>query len=858
MSDVVSTPVTITVDGRPVEITPGEVLIEAIARAGTYVPRFCYHPRMEPVGVCRMCLVEVDSPRGPTLQPACFLKATNGLNVVTNSDKVKKAQDGVLEFLLANHPLDCPVCDKGGECPLQDQAMAHGSGETRFIEEKRHFEKPISIGENVLLDRERCIQCSRCTRFASEVAGDPAIAFAGRGDNIEVAPSPTEPFDSIFAGNTVQICPVGALTAKPYRFSARPWDLEQVESTCTVCSVGCRITVQSSQNRVTRVIGVDADAVNHGWLCDKGRFTIEALDGTTDDVHLPTTRITTPMINRDGQLVSVSWSEALAHAATLLGDCAPEAVGFIGGASLTNEGAFAWERFARSVIGTDHLDAQFDDGLDPLLIQALPAATINEMASARVVVTLTGDLREEAPVLYLRLRSAVRKSTSLLEFTTGPSALSALATLALPVRPGDAPSVVSAIFDGVVPTGTLVTESQLQSARELLGDGEGVVVVVSRANAAESSAVVEAAVHRLVAHLPRARFLTNLRRSNGRGALDMGLSPVLQPGRQRAARSGRDTMSQLAAMRDGRQKAVVVLGGCLLGNVIDVEAARDALAKTAVISVTGHGGATLAYADVVLPAAVAHERTGTFTNLEGRVSAVHAKIAPPGAAWPDVDIAAELAEACGQHLGLTSVEHTAATIEEVTGYPALSVLEDQHFDGVVVGSSTMPTARTPMDPVAFPGIRSVDTVGLSTGSGAVASLEPRSLGTATTVTMSDVTLPAFTLPPLNAYALRAVVAKVLYDDGVTISATPALSGVRQATVVRVHPTDLERFAMGDGDQVVLASDHGTTQVTVTGDDRVIRGTVWVSSTTHDETGRRVQAYFVDEAEAVAYVRLGSQ
>jgi len=280
----VKTTVTISVNGRSLEAAPGELLIEAAERAGTYVPRFCYHPRMEPVGYCRMCLVEVDGPRGATLQPACYIKVTDGMSVVTDSEKVKKAQDGVLEFLLANHPLDCPVCDKGGECPLQDQTLTHGSGETRFIEEKRHFVKPIEIGELVLLDRERCIQCARCTRFSAEVSGDTEIAFSGRGDLIEVAPSPTVPFDSTFSGNTVQICPVGALTAKPYRFTARPWDLEQVESTCTTCAVGCRVAVQSSGNRLTRVLGVDSEPVNHGWLCDKGRFTIESVDGHQDDV----------------------------------------------------------------------------------------------------------------------------------------------------------------------------------------------------------------------------------------------------------------------------------------------------------------------------------------------------------------------------------------------------------------------------------------------------------------------------------------------------------------------------------------------------------------------------------------------
>src|ERR1700722_5971365 len=397
MTDVIRTTVTITVNGRSFEANPGELLIEAAERAGTYVPRFCYHPRMEPGGIFRMCLSEANPPRRATLQPACYLKVNDGMNVVTDSDKVKKAQDGVLEFLLANHPLDCPVCDKGGECPLQDQTLAHGSGETRFIEEKRHFVKPIEIGELVLLDRERCIQCARCTRFSSEVSGDTEIAFSGRGDLIEVATSPTTPFDSTFSGNTVQICPVGALTAKPYRFTARPWDLEQVESTCTTCAVGCRVAVQSSGNRLTRVLGVDSEPVNHGWLCDKGRFTLDSIDANakSSDVLSPATRITDPMVRVKGVLTPVAWGEALGEAAELLRAAAaqPNGVGAIGGAALTNEGAFAWERLLRGVLGTEHIDAQYGDGLNAALLQALPRATIDEAANARVVVTLTGDLR---------------------------------------------------------------------------------------------------------------------------------------------------------------------------------------------------------------------------------------------------------------------------------------------------------------------------------------------------------------------------------------------------------------------------------------------------------------------------------
>jgi NADH-quinone oxidoreductase subunit G len=241
MTDVApeKTTLTVTIDGKEIEARPGELLIAAAERAGTYIPRFCYHPRMKPVGMCRMCLVEVTGPRGPMLQPSCMVPVAEGMQVDTTSDSVKRAQDGILELLLVNHPLDCPVCDKGGECPLQDQTVAFGPGESRYVEEKRHWEKPIYLSPLVALDRERCIQCDRCTRFSDEIAGDPLISFMNRGAHTEVNTFPDDPFASYFSGNTVQLCPVGALTAKPYRFKARPWDLDQVESTCTSCSV-CR------------------------------------------------------------------------------------------------------------------------------------------------------------------------------------------------------------------------------------------------------------------------------------------------------------------------------------------------------------------------------------------------------------------------------------------------------------------------------------------------------------------------------------------------------------------------------------------------------------------------------------------
>jgi NADH-quinone oxidoreductase subunit G len=863
MTDVIRSTVTITVNGRSFEANPGELLIEAAERAGTYVPRFCYHPRMEPVGICRMCLVEVDSPRGATLQPACFLKVNDGMNVVTDSEKVKKAQDGVLEFLLANHPLDCPVCDKGGECPLQDQTLAHGSGETRFIEEKRHFVKPVEIGALVLLDRERCIQCARCTRFASDVAGDAQIAFAGRGDLIEVATSPTQPFDSVFSGNTVQICPVGALTAKPYRFNARPWDLEQIESTCTTCAVGCRVAVQSSGNRLTRVLGVDSEPVNHGWLCDKGRFTLESIDGneTSNEPLDAASRITEPLVRRNGTLVAVSWGEALAKAAELLRRASEkDSLGAIGGAALTNEGAFAWERLLRGVLRTDHIDAQYGDGLDAALVQALPRATIDEAANARVVVTLTGDLREELPILFLRLReSAVRYQRSIVELAFGASALRSVAAVSLPVRPGEAHLVAQALGDGALPLDVAFSQGELDSARQLIGDGNGVVFVVGRPNIAESADVIDFAVRRLAAQFPQATFLPALRRSNVMGALDMGLAPQLRPGRGfDAASTGRDALAQLEALRAGEQSALLLLGGCLLGNVLDEAGAREALDRADVVVVTGHGGASLAYADVVLPAAVQHERLGTVTNIEGRVTAVAPKIVAPGSAWPDVAIASELAEELGQSIGLASVEQAAKTIEETTGYPALSVLNDSTSDGVVVGDLAERSARRPLDPMAFPGIRSTEAVGLGANAGTtslsnVAAQTSTTSATLTTLGGSD----KLEVPLADSYSLRVNLSRRLFDNGIAVQGSPSLATLKAVSVLHLNHFDLDRLGVATGDVVGVTGARGSVRLPVALDDAVPRGVTEIAFASLDADGNDVVRPILDGGDVISQVRLES-
>ena len=400
--------VNLNVNGIEIESDPNKLLIEACEDSGIHIPRFCWHKRLDPVGMCRMCLVEVETPRGKMLVPSCTTEVSDEMVVDTESDVVKKAQEGVLEFLLINHPLDCPICDKAGECPLQDQTMAYGPGESRFVEEKRHFEKPINISEIILLDRERCILCARCTRFSDEISGDPLIEFIQRGNKTEVNTFPNEPFKSYFSGNTVQICPVGALTSTSYRFKARPWDLKSTRSTCNGCSMGCSIELNSSQNKMLRILGVDNDAVNQGWLCDKGRYNFEYLNSDS--------RLKTPLKKIDNELVEIEIQEVYSELSEVIKDRQTK-VNFLLGSNLTNEDYVAFREFSEIISQSEKSFYLNDDKLHlGLFGENVELAKIDDLNSSDAIVVWAEDLKEKIPVLYLRIRQAVKNGVKLVVF----------------------------------------------------------------------------------------------------------------------------------------------------------------------------------------------------------------------------------------------------------------------------------------------------------------------------------------------------------------------------------------------------------------------------------------------------------
>ena len=874
--------VSVIVNGQEIQAHPDELLIDACERNGTYIPRFCHHPRMNPVGMCRMCLVEVDTGRGSSLQPSCMVPVSDNMKVETETEVTKKAQDGVLEFLLINHPLDCPVCDKGGECPLQDQTMAYGPGESRFIEEKRHFEKPIPISDTVYLDRERCILCDRCTRFADEVAGDALIYFMDRGSNTQVNTFPDEPFASYFSGNTVQICPVGALTAKPYRFKARPWDLEETISTAWTDSVGSRITVQSSRNQVLRVLGVDADPVNWGWLSDKERFAFEALNSDS--------RLVAPMVRSNGQLETVGWGVAFERVVAALDGVDPNRVAVIGGARLNNEAQYAWAKLAKGVIGTDHVDAQLGDGLPAEVVLGLPRATIDDACRSGGTIILCGpDPKEDLGALYLRLRHAVvQDGATLIELTPHRTGLSNIAAHSLRPRPGEVGDLAAALVaaattpepadhedsgTGLGGSGYARQEhsgsgyarqehsgsgyarqehsgsgyarqehsgsgyarqqhsgsgyarqkhSLLAAARDISGP---VTVVLGRASLSESAdATVDAAV--ALSALGEVSFLSALRRGNIHGALDAGLAPGLLPGRTTLehgahrfvdawpgvpADVGHDTAGTLRAARAGEIDTLILLGADPLNDFPDAALARAGMAGAGtVIAVDLLPNDTItAVADVILAAAGPTESSGTFTNLEGRVSVCGQIVTAAGISRPDWMIAAEIAARLGADLGVDSpaaIRAELASVSEIHAPLTEATLEDSPVDGVLLN-----------------------------GNGDIAPPGPSGA----------------TSPVNDRYSLRLLTTRRMYDDGTALRHSPASSGHAAPLELRLNPVDFDKIGVQADTVVRVESARGRLDMPVQVDAGVPVGSAAVSWRTSGADCRPL----IDAAAMVTDVRV---
>jgi len=668
--------VTLTIDGVSVSVPKGTLVIRAAEQVGIQIPRFCDHPLLEPVGACRQCLVEVALPgpdgalrqmQGPPgrmkPQASCTLVASEGMEVKTQvtSEGADKAQTGVMEFLLINHPLDCPVCDKGGECPLQNQAMSNGRGESRFQEVKRTYPKPINISAQVLLDRERCVLCARCTRFSEQIAGDPFIALIERGALQQVGIYEKEPYESYFSGNAIQICPVGALTSADYRFRSRPFDLVSTPSVAEHDSCGAAIRVDHRRGKVMRRLSGNDPEVNEEWISDKDRFAFAY--AREDD------RLAYPRIREDGELRPASWPEAFAVAARGLAAAGSSAV--LTGGRVTAEDAYAYSKFARVALQTNDVDFRSrplsaeETGFLGSRVVLTQGATYGDLEGANTVVLAGLEPEDEAGTIFLRLRKSTRRGrTSVVAIAPFSSrGLRKLAGRLVATAPGDEAAALSALAaDGGVSL-----------------DASSVILVGERL--ATSPGALTAAAE--LADKTGAKLAWVPRRAGDRGALESGCLPTLLPGGRpvadAAARvdvaaawgvdslpdaSGRDADAIVAALRDGTLGGVVV-GGVDPADTADPAAFRAALgAASFVVSLELRESDVTRVADVVFPVAPVSDKAGTFVTWEGRPRTFDAVFSNP-ASLPDLRILSGIAEELGAPLGFATVAAARAEMESL-------------------------------------------------------------------------------------------------------------------------------------------------------------------------------------------------
>ncbi|MEU2621859.1 NADH-quinone oxidoreductase subunit G [Streptomyces sp. NPDC007157] len=761
--------VTLTIDGVEISVPKGTLVIRAAEQLGIEIPRFCDHPLLDPAGACRQCIVEVEGQRKP--MASCTITCTDGMVVKTHltSPAAEKAQHGVMELLLINHPLDCPVCDKGGECPLQNQAMSHGNAESRFDGKKRTYEKPLPISTQVLLDRERCVLCARCTRFSNQVAGDPMIELLERGALQQVGTGEGDPFESYFSGNTIQICPVGALTSAAYRFRSRPFDLISSPSVCEHCSGGCATRTDHRRGKVMRRLAANDPEVNEEWICDKGRFAFRYAQQKG--------RLETPLVrNAQGVLEPASWPEALDAAAQGLA-AARSRAGVLTGGRLTVEDAYAYSKFARVALDTNDIDfrARVHSSEEADFLAARIAGrgrdldgtgvTYTSLEQAPAVLLVGFESEEEAPGVFLRLRKAWRKHKqrvfSLATHVT--RGLEKTGGTLLPAAPGTETEWLDALASGVG-----LEEPGTQAAEALRT--EGAVIVVGERLASVVGGLT-AAVRAATA--TGAQLVWIPRRAGERGAVEAGALPSLLPGGRPATdprardevaaawgvselplRYGRDTGQIIEAAARGELSALLV-AGVEVTDLPDPTRARAALEAVGfLVSLELRPSEVTERADVVLPVAAVAEKAGTFLNWEGRVRFFEAALKPEQMtrrlAPTDARVLQMLADAMDVHLGLPDLRTTRAELDRLGAW-----------DG--------PKASEPLE------------------------------------TAGPLPRPA---------AGEAVLAghRLLLDQGVLQEGDEALAGTRHTAHARLSAATAAEAGIGNGDLVAVTSSAGTVEL----------------------------------------------
>ncbi len=715
MSDQVS----LTIDGVEVTVPKGTLIVEAAKQIENEIPVFCYHGKLDPVGMCRMCLVEVGTPaiNRATGQPeldengnpivrffpkpmtACTTPVSEGMVVKVNSEAALDDRKSVLEFLLTSHPLDCPVCDKGGECPLQDLTMRHGPGNSRFeYEDKQHFPKKYPLGDLIVLDMERCIICTRCVRFQEEIAFDPVLAVEQRGRQAHIVSYSDPVFDSHYSGNTADICPVGALTTRDFRFKARSWEITNSSSLCNHCGVGCNTVLGTRSGTIRRVMPRQNEAVNELWICDKGRFG-HHFNGSPN-------RLAQPLVRQNGELVETSWADAL----KLIGEkfsavksgSGANALGGIAGARLSNEDLYLFQKLFREVIGTNNIDHRV--GLSAALeddtaytVGVACGTDLGRVGKGSAILVIGSDLDQEAPILYLRVAgAAVKRGAHLINAGGRKTKLDAQARTSLRYSYGSAAQLAWGLVASVLEQG-LVNQSFVDERTEGLADLKQAAQAISLADVAKTTgltadeinetakAFAEAengiilfgaeagndpalragleALALLTGHAGKANngLIAVLPHANSRGAADMGLVPHRRPGYLPAEGDTGLSAGQMLA-QDSPLKAMLIAGA---DPAADSEAAKAALQKLDFLVVQElFLTETAQLADVVLPARGMAERDGSYTNLERRVQTFDPAVPAPGNAWADWLAISGIAGAMGAGWGYASADGVMA---EITG-----------------------------------------------------------------------------------------------------------------------------------------------------------------------------------------------
>ena len=787
----------LTIDGRPVAVAPGTLIVDAAKRAGIDIPVFCYHPKLEPVGMCRMCLVEVGRPTkdratgdlvrdaegrpvlqyGPKLETACTMQVGEGWDVRVMSEKAVAGRKEIVEFLLTSHPLDCPVCDKGGECPLQNLTMAHGPGKSRFVfDDKQRLAKHVPLGELIVLDRERCIQCGRCIRFQEEIADDPVIGFFERGRKLEIVTFSEPGFDSIFSGNTTDICPVGALTTTDFRFGARPWELNAAASICPHCPVGCNLTLNTRREArsdgrevIKRVMPRQNEAVNEIWICDKGRFAH----------HFATSeqRLMKPLVRRNDRLEEASWEEAIQTAAAGLKSAGSGVVG-VAGARASNEDLYLVRRLVEGLGGRAVLDSSMG-GLDSVEVAgAGPGTRLADLGKGDAILVVASDLHQEAPVWFLALRQAARRGATLIVAHARPTRLDKDAGVLLRYAYGDEVRTVLGMLQAATGHEDLARHAgseALASAGRLLAAARNTMVFYGEEGLdyAPSMALARACANLLseTGHIgkPNNGLVAVSQAGNAQGAWDMGVRP--HPG-------------GLAAALRGAPAAYLV--AC--DPVGDDPASAEALESAGFVVVQElFRTATAERADVVFPAQSFVEREGTYTNGLRRVQRFFPAVPALGESRPDWSIAAALAERLGISVpAVAPAEIMDAIRKEARGYehvsyPALAQVEPQWPE---VGGSDLYFGGTSYENRQGLGVCATPTA--QTGGVELAWVEPPE------TKPSDKIL----LVPVER----------LLDRGTTVLPSELLRHRLAKRLLELGPTDAGRLGITDGQKVEVRWD----------------------------------------------------